>query len=1055
VSTINVIHLSDIHIAKKSYADQKVVIEALQRDIETQRIVLGGYHLMLLSGDLIAKGDYSEENVHLFEEGFLRPVLNAAQLGTDALVICPGNHDLQTSLIPDLVRPVFDSLNTTDLVNDAIGQLGDLPFLTSGLKAFNGLVKRTVTTKCALKNDLFSAYELLAGGITVGICALNSAWKATGKPNDADYGHLIIGQRQIELAYEAIRQCEIKIAVFHHPIPWLAPFDASELDVLLYKRFDGIFYGHNHNPDSQLCATISGPLFVSNAGCIFQRRKYYNGYNIVLLQPSPRSWTVLAREYQDVRQEFSPSMRVSDTGRIEFEVPHSQPNGAIRSIPSAEYIASVEDAANGHLLSATISDIAPHKLVSLYVEPRLYRVSERQFAQDSGSSNEQLSLLSIIDKNQYAIFLGRKESGRTTLLHKICTEAGTLTFPGGPKYGAYVNLLDIKRNPHSIFQHLISFSRGACTRKEFEDILSDGRAVICMDNLSLEDDDLRDQIITFFNRYPKNRFYFASVEDVQSSLGEKIELGFDATVNVFYIHSFSRRQTRQLVSNWFGGQKLGVERKVDALLASLKRLNVPRTPFLISILLWIQERNVSFSPVNQAEVLDILIDGLLEKLHEKKLREDMDANIKRHFLMELAYAMYLQERFIFSNNEIESFAVDYFARKKLLSASSDFLRELEGAGVLIRFEGGVGYKFDCLRSYFLSLKLAESDSFLEEALSRKGMVSLGRELDYFTGRVRNRADVLERAVNSVREIFSDLKVVIPLDVFDHLTADGSPFSSEQNPAAHGGILEHHVSVEEREELLDQFDDHAHGEQAVRPKPATLDIQSEFVEALIVASAIVRNSELIDDGKLKEESYRFVIRMWAHVMLRWLAVMEVKEDLFRGKALEEAFSDLPKDFAIYMIKMCVPMVVSSLVMEHVGTQKLQVVVRESVGNGAENAAKLLDTMLYADLELPDRFKLFRNIVDDAAISKFELEVIFVKLMHFFILRPLKESEFLILKSLIADVFTRMTSVSDRHKREYVKSMLMQYLEKGGKRAPDTSSFTQRIPKKLTRGKRRKR
>jgi len=55
-------------------------------------------------------------------------------------------------------------------------------------------------------------------GLDVGVACLNTAWRTTGEPDDIDYGNLLIGERAIRSCLEDIKNCAVKIAVFHHPL---------------------------------------------------------------------------------------------------------------------------------------------------------------------------------------------------------------------------------------------------------------------------------------------------------------------------------------------------------------------------------------------------------------------------------------------------------------------------------------------------------------------------------------------------------------------------------------------------------------------------------------------------------------------------------------------------------------------------------------------------------------------------------------------------------------------------------------------------------------------
>jgi predicted phosphodiesterase len=247
---LSILHLSDLHISELTFNDQKPVLSALFKDIEAQGHDGIKYDIILFSGDLIAKGNYSDANQRLVETEFLKPLLKATRLSADRLFLVPGNHDLQVSEIPDTLRPSFDAIKSSQQANAMLDGVAKAPYFWTGFSAYNSIEKKLCTATPVFENTLFSAYAVTVAGVEVGICCMNSAWRATGSPNDADYGQLLVGERQIDLLLSTIEHCSLKLAILHHPLNWLALFDQSSIQQYLYREFDAIFYGHNHKADS-------------------------------------------------------------------------------------------------------------------------------------------------------------------------------------------------------------------------------------------------------------------------------------------------------------------------------------------------------------------------------------------------------------------------------------------------------------------------------------------------------------------------------------------------------------------------------------------------------------------------------------------------------------------------------------------------------------------------------------------------------------------------------------------------------------------------------------
>ena len=663
VQSLKILHVSDLHVSIKDSADQSIIFKALFADLAQSHHGQKPFDLIFLTGDLISKGDYSSKNVTLLQQGFIEPLLEAAKVTSGNLFVCPGNHDLQLKNVSPLVRPALDSVkNTTDL-KSIIDDLSAAPAFFGGFEGFNSLLKTICTAAPVFDNGLFRAYTISVAGLSIGICALNSAWRATGAANNEDYGKLLVGQRQVDLLAAAVANCDVKLALLHHPLAWLAPFDQSDIHQQLYRTFDGVFFGHNHEADSARTTAPGGTIFASNAGCLYQSRKYFNGYSIIEFNRTIGTWRVCVREYFDQRQVFDSSARFAAGGEITFTVTDDPAARALAAIPSGDYLSAIQETIDSQLLPSAISEVAPRHLKSLYVEPPLSKMSQRQLPSDTSDNGSvsYIPLETITTSHNHVFFIGPKESGKTTLLHYICGECVGLGFQDIPRFGCYVNLQTVRKSRAGILEAIVAFSRGAYRRAEFVNLLNSGRMTLCFDNLSPEDDDLLAIVAAFAREFPQNRYFFTVHENFRISLTQRAIPRLGLSSDVVYIHSFGRRHTRSLVSKWFGDSGAAMRQRVDALLSSFKRLNIPRTPFLISAFLWVQERNVSFSPVNHSELLETFVDGILDKFSESKDRSHLDSNVKRHFLTELAFAMHESGKRHCSQNELEKFAVDYFS----------------------------------------------------------------------------------------------------------------------------------------------------------------------------------------------------------------------------------------------------------------------------------------------------------------------------------------------------------------------------------------------------------
>lgn len=237
----------------------------------------------------------------------------------------------------------------------------------------------------------------------MGIASLNSAWFTKGGGNN-DYGKLFIAQHQVERAYDDIKECDIKIAIFHHPLEWLSPDEKTYIQNTLTNSFDLLLCGHMHNTNASSLASNLGNLFTSNTGCLYQTRDYFNGYSIIEIEEG--QIRTIAREYYEQRNCFDKSIRFSSDSTSTFSFEKKKEITAI----SGEVIRHINLIANRKLLS-TNSGVAPQELSTIFVEPPLSYANEKQYyALESDTEKHKLTTLENIYKCQGNIIFLEKEN---------------------------------------------------------------------------------------------------------------------------------------------------------------------------------------------------------------------------------------------------------------------------------------------------------------------------------------------------------------------------------------------------------------------------------------------------------------------------------------------------------------------------------------------------------------------------------------------------------------------------------------------------------------------
>ena len=137
-----------------------------------------------------------------------------------------------------------------------------------------------------------------------------------------DYGHLIVGEPQIDNTLHEIENDDVRIVVLHHPFDWLVEFDRDRIERLLRENCHFILWSHLHSSiQSEILQAPEGDCVMISAGASYDRRKSssnsynFNGYNFVHLDFETGQGTVYFRRWSDRRNKWIQDIESSETGQ--------------------------------------------------------------------------------------------------------------------------------------------------------------------------------------------------------------------------------------------------------------------------------------------------------------------------------------------------------------------------------------------------------------------------------------------------------------------------------------------------------------------------------------------------------------------------------------------------------------------------------------------------------------------------------------------------------------------------------------------------------------------
>jgi predicted phosphodiesterase len=315
-SEIKILHLSDLHYDSSNPNDTQIILNALWKDLEN----FPGIDFILFSGDLVKIGDKKEDFEKAFQV-FIVPLFEKTQLNIGNFFISPGNHDIQRSGIDAILE---EGLKVKLKDRDSLNAFLDAEKLNGykhieRLDHFNDFKNRFKASHTVASNKLYSTHIIKKKNIKIGIACLNTAWRATGSGSQ-EKGQLLLGERQIDDSSSDIKDCDIKIGVYHHSLDWLMEYDLGNTKKRLSRGFDFLFCGHIHDPNLELVQNFQNKTLLTQCGSLNSGRIYYNGYSVVSLNVQNGTGKIKLRTYFDNRREFDKSIDACKKGELDIRI---------------------------------------------------------------------------------------------------------------------------------------------------------------------------------------------------------------------------------------------------------------------------------------------------------------------------------------------------------------------------------------------------------------------------------------------------------------------------------------------------------------------------------------------------------------------------------------------------------------------------------------------------------------------------------------------------------------------------------------------------------------
>jgi len=1046
------LHLSDFHLAQNHMEDFRLLFKPLISDIQefhaTENI-----DFIIISGDLVDKGGLSFDNrggcFNVFFDTVIRPLQDAVGLSINQIYLVPGNHDVFQD-DDDYYQEIGlqKELNSAEEVNNFIDSHAResikriLPYKKFESDIYQKHPQKSLT-------EYQSSFISKKNGMTIGIACLNSSWRSYDSEKDLHL--LLVGERQLTRALDFIEKTDIKIALIHHPVDWLADFDQYCVSTALERSFELVFCGHVHRNSAWVQTGVYGGIFISAAPCNWysgirtDSLTFVNGYSIIDFDPVNLSMQVHHRRFSYSKNKYVPNTDLgNDQGISSFQLPtttelemRKEEAKLVSNIKSVHF-----DSMNEHLITYNTDTLAPKNIKGLFVMPRV--VEKIEYRGEQREEEKPLSIQEICTFSRNQIIFGAKEAGKTVLLDRIVLELGENL----DLYKKIPVHFDFQEMGNRRIETLINRFLGigiTCV----EGLLRAHKIVLLIDNMTFSSYDNRNlsRLADFLAANDNIQLIGASPQIVEGAFPVEIfDFPFFASMRKLHVKSFRTLEIRQLVKNWFSSRPTpDQDDKIEKLVRILLALNLPRTPLAISMFLWIIEQQENYQPINHATMLENFIEKLFLKHSRKEIYSDrFDYRNKERLLSEIAYEMLTRglENYRLSSRYVTDFIDDYMRAKKFeFVSASDVLEHFLEKGILIEESEGqdthIRFRFSCFLKYFLMRKMEYNPKFKEFVLDDSRFLAFVDELDYFTGIKRDADDILETVITRMEAEYKGILELIGQlpRTFDNIFDTHESFAAKADEAFMSRLTEQKKPAQsEIDQMQDEVLDKIMPEKGIVRKEISISNQKRMERLWALAAKVLKNTEETTKEGLKYNAYVSILRCSMAYATLW------KFNIEKHIEANKENPEFKLDQELELQRQVLPLINQLYLFYLLGTTKLSVIFREKI-QADEKAIKISDferfitTFIYADIRGTDYLKLVRGFIKRVRHPHLVDMTLFKLISYYFFRSKTKESDYRY-ENMIGDLIVNAKKLKSSKKTKIIRDLRLKKMKEkdGSKKQP---------------------
>ena len=404
---MKILHISDFHFRNehKFQNKQENIVKALNKEIMNEKI-----DLVIFSGDLVFSGT-KKDVFNNAKELLIDNILKSLNLSYEHLFICPGNHDLdRTQVSNSVIRYLDKDVNNNKELNDFITKK-DYEISCKPISNYYNFLNDIYGPDNNHIEDLYSAHERVINKNKIGILSINTAWRAVGK---SDRGNLLFPIDKIQEGLSKIKDSDIKILIYHHPLSYFRDFNEHEVKDIFHNSFDIIFRGHLHKSFNEVNLTPNdGVIKISSSAALTEEKDSEIGYSTIDFNFEDLEFTVKNRLYNSRNQFFY------SVPEKTYEIPTTDEKRKQNKFRKTLRKRLLEELKYANDLFVSKANIEIGKsFLSICTQPVLKTKSWSDLMRDTSIESD-FDWEKLNNPEEDYLILGKDKCGKTTLLKKI------------------------------------------------------------------------------------------------------------------------------------------------------------------------------------------------------------------------------------------------------------------------------------------------------------------------------------------------------------------------------------------------------------------------------------------------------------------------------------------------------------------------------------------------------------------------------------------------------------------------------------------------------------